>query len=1668
MERLLCDSTSIDEVEQLRRQLDHQREVTVQLLHLANSPDDLQGLMRHATQMLQEWSGCTAVGIRLREGDDFPYFETRGFPAEFIEAENRLCVCDQDGQMVRDSQGNPVLECMCGNILCGRVNSALPFFSPGGSFWTNSTSRLLASTTEADRQARTRNRCNGEGYESVALVPLRADGTTFGLLQLNDHRPGRFTAELIAAFETLGAALAEGIARRLAVKGLRETNELLEAVKNAQSLFITESDPKEVFGGLLEILVKATRSEYGFLDEVVCQEGEPVCKRSLAISDISWDESSRHLFEKLRSSDFVFPNLENLAGAPAVSGQVVIANDPAHDSRSHGMPAGHPALDCFLGIPMYYGGEIVGVAGVANRAGGYTQEIAKFLEPLTAACAGMIAALRSRRIADEAREALGRSQNELRAIYDSSPIMMCVLDAERRLLYMNRTMAEFIGRPEEELRGQRACGIIGCLNALEDPRGCGYGRDCVSCTLRLALLDTIQTGKPCRMIERRMTIPSGGGSREVVLLAATALIQTELGANLLISLEDVTERDRAEQAFRESEGRFHKMFREHDAIMLLIESETGEIRDANQAASRFYGYTREQLCQMTIQQINTLPAEEVASQRGLAFERNRNYFIFPHRLASGEVRTVEVHSTPIPIQDELILLSIIHDITDRERAEEALRESECLLRDLAANLPGAVYQFVRRRDGSYEIPFMSEGGVDLLGRPLEELQNPALLFAGVHPDDLAGMWQSIEESAGTLQPWRHEFRIAAAGGEQKWLRGASNPSLRPDGSICWNGVLLDFTDRRQAEEAVRVMAKMLDVAPSAITIHDFEGRFLYANRKTFDLHGYEASEFMALNLRDVDVPESSELIPDRLRMIEERGEAAFEVAHRCKDGSTIPLEIAAKRVVWSGRPAVLSVGTDITERKLAEESLRESETRYRLLTENSLFPVVVTSLVDNTVLFTNACADRYFEIRPGSAVGRSAPDFWCDLAVRDRLVRRLLQGVQIHAEEVCLRSSSGRQRSVLISITRIEFDGTPAAFSVLSDITERKRNEEALRESEQRYRSLFDNAIMGVALHEMILDDRGNPVDYVFLQANAAFEWQTGLKLSGVLGKRVTEVLPAGDTARFISTYGRVVLTGESIAFETFSAALNRHYNISAYRVAPRRFATVFLDITDRVRVAEALSESEERYRRIVLMAQEGIWAMDADHRTSFVNPRMAAMLGYEPDEMLGKPVESFMYEEDLIDHAEQMKERHAGQSGKYEHRFRCKDDSEIRTMVSATALTDEGGRFAGSIAMFTDISDLKRTEETLRQNERLLSQAEEIIGMGSFVWEVTSDGFTSSSGMRRLFGVAETEFPKRLTDAIERLVHPDDRERVSGEAERFVKDCAVHPLEFRIVRADGEERVVHCEFEPILDNAGRLDHLVGTLHDITRRRADETRISAMQVQLHHTSRLAVMGELAAGVAHEVNQPLCSIVNFAKACKNLTTRDPADLDRIRQWLDAITTASNRAGDIVHRLLGFARRETPVCDPVSTRHLIDDAVLLIRHEARSHRVAIQIETPEDDLVVRVHPVRIQQVLVNLLRNSIEALSTAIAPEKRILVTAERLADSVEISVADNGVGVPESELQRLFEPFYTTKSQGLGLGLAISRTIVEDHGRSITAALNSTGGLTFRFTLPTGKTPVEDV
>ena len=219
-----------------------------QIFAICNTAVSKTDFIRNLLSFFKSYSGCEAIGIRLRKDDDFPYFETTGFPDEFVELERSLCAFDEDGKIFRESGGDPVLECLCGNIIRGRFDATKPFFTPHGSFWTGNTSQLLATTTENDRQSRTRNRCNGSGYESVALIPIRHNETTYGLIQLNDRRVGFHTKEKIETLEYLVDYVAIALAKLQAEEARLESDQNFKQVINSttEAILLQDADTGKI------------------------------------------------------------------------------------------------------------------------------------------------------------------------------------------------------------------------------------------------------------------------------------------------------------------------------------------------------------------------------------------------------------------------------------------------------------------------------------------------------------------------------------------------------------------------------------------------------------------------------------------------------------------------------------------------------------------------------------------------------------------------------------------------------------------------------------------------------------------------------------------------------------------------------------------------------------------------------------------------------------------------------------------------------------------------------------------------------------------------------------------------------------------------------------------------------------------------------------------------------------------------------------------------------------------------------------------------------------------------------------------------------------------------------------------------------------------------------
>jgi PAS domain S-box-containing protein len=386
---------------------------------------------------------------------------------------------------------------------------------------------------------------------------------------------------------------------------------------------------------------------------------------------------------------------------------------------------------------------------------------------------------------------------------------------------------------------------------------------------------------------------------------------------------------------------------------------------------------------------------------------------------------------------------------------------------------------------------------------------------------------------------------------------------------------------------------------------------------------------------------------------------------------------------------------------------------------------------------------------------------------------------------------------------------------------------------------------------------------------------------------------------------------------------------------------------------------------------------------------------------------------------------------------------------------TDSSAELIGAVV---DITERKKAEEKLRRSEAYLAESERLSHTGSWAWNVTTGALFWSEEHYRIRLVPGEGGPS-LSEGL-RFIHPDDRNAVQEALERAVRDRADFDTDCRIVRPDGMVRYIHSRARPVFDTAGRLIEFVGTIIDNTERKQAHDALQKAQAELAHMARVTTMGELAASIAHKVNQPLSAVITDAAACLSWLDRPQPNVAEASTAATRLMDQAIRASEVTSRIRLLLKKSQPQKSVVYLNELINEVLTLTRYEILSHNIAAETELANDLLEVRGDPVQLKQVLANLVVNAIEAIRESTGPSRSILIVSENSAsDEILVAVNDSGVGIDLKTTEELFMPFITHKPEGLGMGLAISRSIIEAHGGRLWATVNEQRGATFQFSLP---------
>ncbi|RPJ53097.1 MAG: PAS domain S-box protein, partial [Acidobacteria bacterium] len=658
-----------------------------------------------------------------------------------------------------------------------------------------------------------------------------------------------------------------------------------------------------------------------------------------------------------------------------------------------------------------------------------------------------------------------------------------------------------------------------------------------------------------------------------------------------------------------------------------------------------------------------------------------------------------------------------------------------------------------------------------------------------------------------------------------------------------------------------------------------------------------------------------------------------------------------------------------------------------------------------------------------------------------------------------------RYRWRIVGIVSFSLIQTLLIFGLLVNLRKRRRAEQSLQQRNRYIETILEESPIGFAAYA-VDDGAGRFVSARFeeicrvprgtIDSHDTFfdkVWPYNPDVREQIRRRVIRDMTSSDVSR----------THYDLPFQTATGE-TRYINVTSIQVPGQDLmVSTVQDVTDHVRAQEALRESDERLRLAARAAEFGAFSFDRAGRQVFCSPEVLVLWGLPPDGsiIVGEddlpealhPDDKGRFRTQLLAAAD------PGGAGLFDLEYRIiRADGEIRWLRSTGKVTFSAeGQPIRADGITQDITKRKNAEEALRLSEERFRQVAETVS--DFVWEVDAQGlytYTSPS-VEKILGYTPDEMVGKMH--FYDLFVPDVREQLKTAAfEAFEAQQRFHAFPNGNLRKCGEVVYLETSGVPIVDEAGRLLGYRGADTDITDRCRAEMEVQLLRQELTFFSRVATLAELTASIAHELNQPLAAILANAQAALRLMQREPTDMTELREILIDIADDDERAAEVIRSMRSMLKGGDSKRQMLSLSALIRDVMPLVRNEALIKDVSIVLDFGSPMPPVKGNRIQLQQVIVNLIVNALEAMEASEHP--RELVLRIREADGeILVDVEDSGSGIPEDKLDSIFQPFFTTKTSGLGMGLPLSRSIVYSHNGRLWAENNPDGGATFHLALP---------
>jgi diguanylate cyclase (GGDEF)-like protein/PAS domain S-box-containing protein len=882
---------------------------------------------------------------------------------------------------------------------------------------------------------------------------------------------------------------------------------------------------------------------------------------------------------------------------------------------------------------------------------------------------------------------------------------------------------------------------------------------------------------------------------------------------------------------------FRLMFENHAAIMLLIDPQSGTILDANQAAAKFYGYTRSKLRSMLISEINTLPPEQVELDGRKGLNEKQNSFVFSHKLAGGEIRTVEVHSTAIVLKNSRILFSIIHDISERKLLEREVEEKQSQFQEVLENSLDAAYKR-DLRSNAYE--YFSPVITRISGYTPDEMKSMPLETAVglMHPEDQAEIERVFAESISSTPGTVHQvdYRFKHKDGQYRWFQDqfivVQDAQGQPAALI---GSVEDVTERRHAREQLSESEKryrlLAEGAADVIWVMDPQNAcFKYISPSVEKLRGYTPDEVLAQPLEDTLTAESLQRvntlmaarIPDFLAQGGKTISFVDEVSQPHKNGSIVLTEVTSTYLLNdSGDLEIIGVSRDITERKRVDHLLEHTRKNYETFF-NSIDDFLFVLDGQGRIIHINNTVTSRLGYSEEELIGQSV------LAVHPperreeagRIVGEMLAGTA----EFCpvpISTKSGEQISVETRVTRGFWNDKPAIFGVTKDISQVKLSEEKFSKAFQS-----NTALMALSRVD----------DGTYLDVNDVFLKTLGFTREEVIGSKSSELNLFAHKEQRNKVIEKMKQSGrvKDIEFDvqTKNGSLrNGLFSAEAIFIGKDQcLLTIMLDITERKQMEAALRVSETNLKTIFNAADDSIFLLEADGIVTAVNTIGAERMQLPVEEIIGRkyldllPGDVAANRNPMLNRA-----RTSAESVIFE------DDRNGRWMLNQIHPILNAAGNVERLAVFShDLTDRKIMENAYRESEEkhrfLVENSHDII------YTLTADGvFTFvSPAWTSLLGHPVTQVVGR---SFQQFIHSDDLTRCLLWLEQAIKTgLRQEGIEYRVQHADGTWYWHTSSAVPLRDKAGAVIGIEGTARDITERKAAEDLLRESEKRFRHVA----------------------------------------------------------------------------------------------------------------------------------------------------------------------------------------------------------------------------------------